>query len=58
MWNKFDIKWLKFNKIWNEFEVYIFFNEFGFQIGALKSNMVFFFFLVLNKWTELNLNRL
>ena len=57
MWNKFEIKWLKFNKIWNEFEVYIFFNEFGFRIGALKSKM-FFFFLVLNKWTELNLNRL
>ena len=54
MWNKFEIKWLKFNKIWNEFEVYIFFNEFGFRIGALKSNMVFFFFfLVLNKWIEM-----
>ena len=41
MQNKFEIKLLQFNRIWNEFEIYIFFNKFGFRISTLNSNMSF-----------------
>ena len=37
MWNKYEIKLLKFNRIWNEFEINIFLIEFGFRVGTLKS---------------------
>ena len=63
MWNKYEIKLLKFNRIWNEFEIYIFFLiKFGFRVGTLKSQRYPIFShsqvsaLKWTKWTKIDQN--
>ena len=52
MWTEFEIKLLKFNRIWHEFEIYIF-NKFIIRIDIFNPNLYF----PILKYTKIDKNR-